>query len=113
MEFLEFCGIVAIIYFVLSVVCCWKLYKKMGSAGILAFIPVVSTWVLCKHVWGSGLFMFLFRIPALGPILLFSTYWKLFKQFGKGFTFCLFFTLFCLPLGLAICAFGDAEYNGN
>ncbi len=46
------CGIVALLWLV-SVIAKWKIFGKMGVAGWLAIIPLVSEYVLIKHCWSK------------------------------------------------------------
>lgn len=104
-------GLVALAACIFTLIGTWICYQKMDEPGWASIVPFYCNWVLCKHTWGHGAMMFAWFIPYVGTILMYITYFKWFKGFGKSTLFSLFGLLF-LPIAVAICAFGDAEFEG-
>jgi hypothetical protein len=100
---------IGVIVGILTIICTWICYKKMGEAGWKSIIPFYCNYILCKHTWGSGWMMLTWLIPFVGNILMLVTYYKLFSNFGKSVLFCILGLVFT-PIALAICALGNATY---
>ena len=93
-----------------SVVCMWKIHEKMGEEGWTAIISFYNNWILCKHTWGKGVMMLFFFIPIVGIFLQQMTNWRMFKGFKQSTLMCVL-GMAIPAVTLAICAFGDAQYE--
>ena len=120
--------IFALIVCVFTLVCNWKIYKKLGEPGWTSIVPFYNTYLLCKHTWGNGWLMLVLYLPSfiagfvdaaaltilisfMVSIFNYMTTWKLYKGFGKSTLFCVL-GLFFTPITHAICAFDNSEYYG-
>ena len=127
-----------LIFHVLTVIACWKIFTKAGEAGWKALIPIYNTYIMYKisnlsflywfiipvvgagvlsgignSVSNDGLKGFLSFVSAVVEIVMLAKFsLALAKAFGKGTGFAvgLFFfpNIFQLILG-----FGSAKYVGN
>ena len=104
-------GIALIAIGVLQIVSMWRLYWKAGEAGWGAIVPFYNTYLLDKIVWGSGWWFLTLLMPFGGIVMLFATYIKIARCYGKGTGFGIGILL--LPvIFLAILAFGESKYTG-
>lgn len=104
-------GIALIAIGVLQIVSMWRLYWKAGEAGWGAIVPFYNTYLLYKIVWGSGWWFLTLLMPFGGIVMLFATYIKIARCYGKGTGFGIGILL--LPvIFLAILAFGESKYTG-
>ena len=126
--------IFVVAWYILSSIGYFKMFKKAGHRGILAYIPVVRNFVYYKFAWKIGYFwiwlvadvlfwlfseseQFGLQIVALVAGILWivldlKVRFKIAKSFGKGAGcgILLFFFPFIVSLVLG---FGKAEYVGN
>lgn len=137
-SFLAVIIIGVLLFYVLSVIACWKIFTKAGEAGWKALIPIYNTYIMYKisnlsfvywfiipivcvsvlsgistSVDSEGLKGFLSVASAVVEIVMLAKFSSaLAKAFGKGTGFAvgLFFfpNIFQLILG-----FGSAKYVGN
>ncbi len=87
------------------------IFRKAGEPGIAAIIPVYSTYILTKIVFGNGWLFLLCLVPFVGWIFPLVINYKLGKSFGKEFGFCLGLIFFS-PIFMMILGFSDAQYIG-
>ena len=89
----------------------WVLYRKAGVPGWGAIIPFYNMYLMYKIVWGSGWWFLTMLIPIGGVVILYITYFKLAKCFGKGTGYGV--GMIFIPLILtAVLAFGGSRYMG-
>ena len=124
----------SIVWYFLSAIGYFKMYKKAGDAGWKAFIPCVNSYVKFKFAWNTKTFWIflvclvvfyafgksesiLLSLPALAAgiayiVMSFKLDLRVAKSFGKstGWGVALFFFPFIVSL---ILGFGKAEYIGN
>ena len=95
----------------ITLIATWLLYKKAGEHGWAAIIPLYSTYVSFKIVFGNGWKMFLMLIPFYNIYIAIKYIFGLAKVFGKstGFGFGL---LFLSPFFTWALGFGSAQYQG-
>lgn len=132
---LSFILIVALIWYILTVIAFWKIFSKAGRPGWMSIIPLVNMHVLFGIAWKSYMFWITVGLAfvsafaqgmsegALGTIvagictlatmaitIIFNL--RLAKAFGKssgfGIGLWLLNTIFILILGL-----GSSQYVGN
>jgi len=97
-------GVLLVLY-VIRCIALWKIFGKYGEPGWVALVPVMNTFILCKHTWGSGWYMFITLVRIVGDIFTVITMYKLAKSFGKSGAFTLGI-IFLQPVFLMILAFG-------
>ena len=136
--FLIVLGIVLFVYAILMIVSTWRIFKKAGTGGWKALIPVYSEYTLYKIAWKKKYFfiMLLFTIlfyalleiaaylpkfgfASLAAAIIFGNAMvvtaiisriKLAKAFGKGDGFAI--ALVVLPvIFLPVLAFSKAKYR--
>ena len=88
----------------------WRIFRKMGRAGIEALIPLYNFIILCKYIWGSGWFCLLVLIPVFNSIFILVTLFKLYRGFGKGLLFSWLGLLFS-PIALLLIAFDSSRWD--
>lgn len=118
-----------IIYSIIAVIACWKLFKKAGKNGWEAIIPFYSSWVLVEiaglNWWWFLILMSSTVVSIVGLDSLegianiacffasFNCYYNIAKKFNKstGYAICsgLFSFIFVLILGFS----KNEVYNGN
>jgi hypothetical protein len=92
----------------------WKVFVKAGKPGWASIVPVYNNWVLFEIVGYQGWWSLLQLIPFVNffvYILIFISYFKLAKSFGKSDFFAvmnIFFPYICM----LILGFGSAKYAG-
>ena len=134
---MEQVGVFAILWFILQVIGCWKLFRKAGIPGWHSIIPILNIIDEYRLCWSGGMgllfFLALTGVNALTPAALESSgammagagvlvfivillqiieSRKLAKAFGKGLGFTLILIIFD-RLGRVILGFGGAKYIGK
>ncbi len=101
--------VIAIVLFYL--IAYWRIFSKAGRPGILAIIPIVSTFVLLSIV-GRPLWWFvLFLIPVVNIVMAIIVYNDLSKSFGHGAGFTVGLVL--LPeIFIPVLGYGGSRYVG-
>ncbi len=103
---------VSLIYYVLLIVCEWKMFEKAGEPGWAAIIPIYNIYKLFEISYGSGWKMLLLLVPILNIFIAIQQSFKLAKAFGQGFAFGIGLLLLA-PIFMAIIAFSNKiEYVG-
>ncbi len=103
--------VILIIFYILSVIGMWRVFRKAGCMGWLSIIPIANTFVLCKIAWGRYAWAWLFLIPIVNIVIGIITYYRLSKAFGHGAGYTV--GLLFLPLIFFILlGFGDEQYLG-
>ena len=102
-------GLIALLFYVLTVAAQWVVFQKAGIAGWKSIIPIYNSYCLFKIAWGNGWIFLATIIPIVGVIVDFMAMYKLAKAFNKG--------LFLLrPIFYIVLAFSEDNYigpNGN
>ena len=122
LDVLIFIVVVAVVTFV----CQWRIFVKMGANGLASIIPYYCNWVLCEKVWGNALISLAIILPGvigtliggvisipcfLAALVVFDiTNWKKYRKFGKSTFFC-FVGLWLPFITDMICAFDSAEFD--
>ena len=104
-------GIIGLIFYIVSVIALWKVFSKAGEFGLLAFIPIVNAYVLCKIADGSGWKFILYLIPGVNIVYYILVNIRMAKAFGKSTLFGIGL-IFLNIIFVYILAFGEAEYIG-
>ena len=99
-----------IIFSIFTLVCFYKIKKKIDNKGWLGLIPVVNYIELTKDVYGSYLYNLLFLIPFVNFITFIRLFYKLGKTFGKSTMFSILL-IFFPSLLLPIIAFDESEFK--
>lgn len=103
---------VSIIISILMIIAMWKIFTKAGEAGWKAIIPIYSTYILFKIIYGSGWRFLLMLIPIVGIVISIMMDIDLARSFKKGTGFAIGL-IFLYPIFLMILGFGDATYAGT
>ena len=94
-----------------TLICLWRIYKKLGLRGWAVLVPFYGPFVLYGRVLGSGWLFLLSMVPVANIIVIFMLYCKMAKIFGKGVLFGILL-IFLSPLTYPIFAFGKASIYG-
>ena len=108
-------GLIALLFYVLTVSAQWVVFQKAGIAGWKSIIPIYSSYCLFKIAWGNGWIFLATIIPIVGVIVDFMAMYKLAKAFNKGLGFGIGLFLF-RPIFYIVLAFSEDNYigpNGN
>lgn len=101
--------ILEIIGAILSMVGSWMIFKKMGRQGWEGIVPIYSTYVLCKVLYGNGWKFLLLLIPFYNIYFAIKMMVDLAKAFNQGVGFAIGLLLLPFVFNL-ILAFGGAQY---
>ena len=95
---------------ILSMVGSWMIFKKMGRQGWEGIVPIYSTYVLCKVLYGNGWKFLLLLIPFYNIYFGIKMMIDLAKAFnlGAGFGIGLLLLPFIFQM---ILGFGSAQYR--
>lgn len=94
---------------ILSMVGSWMIFKKMGRQGWEGIVPIYSTYVLCKVLYGNGWKFLLLLIPFYNIYFAIKMMVDLAKAFNQGVGFAIGLLLLPFVFNL-ILAFGGAQY---
>ncbi len=89
----------------------WMTFSKAGQPGILAIIPIVNLYFLCKIGGRPGWWVILFLIPIVSIVIAAIVSIDVAKSFGKGVGFGIGLWLLG-PIFYCILGFGSAQYQG-
>ena len=90
---------------ILSMVGSWMIFKKMGRQGWEGIVPIYSTYVLCKVLYGNGWKFLLLLIPFYNIYFAIKMMVDLAKAFNQGVGFAIGLLLLPFVFNL-ILAFG-------
>jgi hypothetical protein len=96
----------------LTIVMMWRVFSKAGQPGWASIIPFYNTYIMLKLVGRPGWWLVLFFIPLVNFVISIIVMIELAKSFGKGAAFGFFGLVVFSIIGLAILAFGSAQYQG-
>ena len=74
---------------ILSMVGSWMIFKKMGRQGWEGIVPIYSTYVLCKVLYGNGWKFLLLLIPFYNIYFAIKMMVDLAKAFNQGVGFAI------------------------
>lgn len=96
----------------LLVLASWRLFRKAGRRGRLAFIPIYNLLVYLDIVQRPRFWIVLLCVPFLNIFIAYILALDLAHAYGKkpGFGVCIFFFA---PLFLCVLAFGTSKYVGR
>ena len=77
-------GLIAILFYILTVAAQWVVFQKAGIAGWKSIIPIYNSYCLFKIAWGNGWIFLATIIPLVGVIVDFMCMYKLAKSFDKA-----------------------------
>ena len=103
--------VIMLVACVIGIAANWKLFTKAGEPGWACIVPIYSSYVLFKIVYGNGIKFLLLLVPILNSITAIMLYVRLGQRFGKGVGFILGL-IFLTPIFLLILAFDDSYYQG-
>ena len=101
--------ILSLIISILTLVAEWMIFKKMGRQGWEGIVPIYSTYVLCKVLYGNGWKFLLLLIPFYNIYFAIKMMVDLAKAFNQGVGFAIGLLLLPFVFNL-ILAFGGAQY---
>ncbi|HKS69211.1 MAG TPA: DUF5684 domain-containing protein [Ktedonobacterales bacterium] len=89
----------------------WRIFSKAGKPGILAFIPIVNSFILLSIVGRPWWWFFLFAIPFVDLVVAIIVINDLSKSYGHGagFTLGLIFLSFIF---IPVLGYGGSRYIG-
>lgn len=89
----------------------WRIFSKAGKPGILAFIPIVNTFILLSIVGRPWWWFFLFAIPFVDLVVAIIVVNDLSKSYGHGAGFTLGL-IFLGVIFIPVLAYGGSRYVG-
>lgn len=99
-------------FLVLILASLWKVFAKAGQPGWAAIVPIYNTYIMTKITGRPAWWLLLFFIPFVNFIVAIILVLDLAKAFGKSSAFAIFGLFLFAPVGYAILAFGNAQYQG-
>lgn len=90
----------------------WKLFAKAGEAGWKSLIPIYSSYIYFKIVYGNGWKFLLLLVPILNIVFEFGFNIRLAQAYGKSVAFGIGLILLN-PIFMLMLAFGDSSYRGS
>lgn len=130
--FLAAYAVLALVWYILTVVAYWKIFTKAGEEGWKSIIPIYNSYVQYRITWdvkffwisiglgiaGTVLGFFGDIMAMLGNLCLFGSWvigiaglYKLAKAYGYGVGFTVGLVLLN-PIFLLILGLGNSEYQG-
>lgn len=99
----------AMLFLLVIIASCWKMYEKAGVAGWKAIVPFYNMYVLVQIAGKPWWWFLLMFVPVVGIVIALLVCLSLAERFGKGtlFGIGLFFLGFIF---IPILAFGKARY---
>lgn len=99
----------ALLFLLVIIASCWKMYEKAGVAGWKAIVPFYNMYVLVQIAGKPWWWFLLMFVPVVGVVIALLVCLSLAERFGKGtlFGIGLFFLGFIF---IPILAFGKARY---
>ena len=104
-------SLIALVFYIISVVALWKVFTKAGEPGWTAFIPIVNLYKMCKIADGNGWKFLLYLIPIVNIVYYILVNIRFAKAYGKSTVFGVGL-LFLNIIFVYILAFGSAHYIG-
>ena len=102
--------ILTLVFTVLMVVACWKIFTKAGEPGWASIVPIYNIFVWLRIAGKPGWWILLLFVPLVNIVVSIFVAAGLAKAFGKGMAFV--FGLILLPfIFYLILAFGSDEYR--
>lgn len=103
----------AVALVILSIVACWRVFRKAKQPGWASLIPVYNAYVLLKIVGRPAWWLLLYILPLVNVIVHIVVSVDLAKAFRKSAAFG-FFGLFLFPfIGYLVLGFGSAKYKNT
>ena len=104
-------SLIALVFYIVSVVALWKVFTKSGEPGWTAFIPIVNLYKMCKIADGNGWKFLLYLIPIVNIVYYILVNIRFAKAYGKSTAFGVGL-IFLNIIFVYILAFGSAQYIG-
>ena len=131
-------ALIRLVYWILNLIGCWKIFGKFGEPGWKCLIPFYNTWLQYKYTWKSSMAIWVWGLSLVGQILyqVFTNndnlllalisgilciaawvlsligYHKLSKAFGHGAGYTVGLIL-VTGIFQMILGFGSSQYIGN
>lgn len=103
---------ISLLFFIVTVVALWKLYKMAGYQGWEGIVPLYNLYVLVKISGRPGWWFLLYFVPIVNIVVHFIVSIDFAKAYGKGTGFGIGIALLSFVF-LTILAFSDdTEYIG-
>lgn len=99
-----------LVFYLISLVALWKVFKKAGKPGWAAIIPIYNIYTLIKVVKFNPWSLLLMFVPLVNFIFVIVLYVKLGEVFDKGVLFRVGLVLLT-PVFLTILAFDNSKYK--
>lgn len=114
--------VIIIPFVIFAIVCMWRIFEKAGVPGWKSIIPGYNSWILAEIAgkpgwWGivglAGVIPVVGFIASIAAFVLYIIIAiELAKKFGKDAVFAVFLLVIFSLVGMAILAFGSAQYQG-
>ena len=104
-------SLIALVFYIVSVMALWKVFTKAGEPGWTAFIPIVNLYKMCKIADGNGWKFLLYLIPIVNIVYYILVNIRFAKAYGKSTAFGVGL-IFLNIIFVYILAFGSAQYIG-
>ena len=102
-------GVISLVVMALTIFAQWKMFVKMGEPGWACLIPFYNMFVIAKHAFGNGWYMFVQLIPVVGMPWFFM---KLFQGFGLDTVPAVLLAIFVAPIGMLIFGLNSTPWQG-
>ncbi|MBI1922343.1 MAG: signal peptidase I [Geobacter sp.] len=101
--------VAALLFLLVIIASCWKMYEKAGVAGWKAIVPIYNMYVLVQIAGKPWWWFLLMFVPVVGVVIALLVSLSLAERFGKGTLFGI--GLFLLGfIFIPVLAFGKARY---
>lgn len=102
--------LIMLVFALIALVGCWKLFTKAGKPGWAAIIPIYNSFVLMQIIKKPWWWLLLLFIPFVSLIITLVISIELAKAFGKSTIFGVIL-LWLFPIGILILGFDKSKYQ--
>ena len=103
--------IAGIVFWILSLVCGWRLFTKAGEAGWKILVPVYGAVCRYRIIYGKGRYFLFCLLPFAGFVFSAYSAYKEARAYGRGKGFSAAH-IFFRPVTAVVMAFDRVEYLG-
>lgn len=75
---------IGLVFFVVTLIGAWGIFKKANQPGWAALIPVYNIWILLQIVGRPRWWLILYFVPVVGQIAWIINMWDLARSFERG-----------------------------
>ena len=103
--------IVCLLLGVICTIAYWKIFEKAGEDGWKILIPLYSSYIIAKIVYGNGWKFLFFLFPIIRYIFPIMLLVRMAQAYGKSTGFGIL-NVFFPEIGLLLLGFGKCDYEG-